>query len=141
MHLCSNCKDDSFHFRNSCAVAFADPVCKVGVLGVNELKAHLEFIWKYKNYELRACPKRLARFDPDEQNETIDLVLWQKDSKVKDYCFSLAYFKKDSEGYYLKFVGNRPFQYIAEEDVPYVWKALNAAQTVLDAFFDIFIDE
>ena len=108
---------------------------------VNEQKQQLEFRWKYKNYVLRACPKRLARFFPEEPNETIDFVLWQKDDKGKDYCFSLAYFRKDSEGYYLHFVGNRPFQYIAEEDVPYVWKALNAAQTVLDAFFDIFTDE
>ena len=101
----------------------------------------LEFIWKYKNYELRACPKHLARFFPDEPNETIDLVLWQKDSKGKDSCFSLAYFIKKSEGYYLNFVGNRPFQYIAEEDVPFVWNALNAAQKILDAFFAISTDE
>ena len=103
--------------------------------------AQLEFRWKYKNYELMACPKQLARFTPDEPNETIDLVLWKKDKAGKDYCFSLAYFRKDSEGYYLKFVGNRPFQYIDEEDVPFVWNALNAAQKILDAFFAIFNEE
>lgn len=108
---------------------------------MNELKQQLEFRWKYKNYELRACPKHLARFTPDEPNETIDFVLWEKDGNGKDFCFSLAYFIKGSGSYDLKFVGDRPFQYIAEEDVPYVWKALNAAQTVLDAFFDIFTDE
>lgn len=99
------------------------------------MESSLEFNWKYKNYELRACPKHLARFTPYEPNETIDFVSWKKDGKGKDYCFSLAYFLKGSEGYYLKFVGDRPFQYIDEDDVPYVWKALNAAQKILDAFW------
>lgn len=105
---------------------------------MEEQKTQLEFRWKYKNYELRACPKRLARFCPDEPNETIDFVYWKKDSNGKDFCFSLAYFIKKSEGYYLNFVGNRPFQHIDEEDVPFVWNALNAAQKILDAFFCIF---
>lgn len=103
--------------------------------------AQLDFRWKYKNYELRACPKRLARFTPDEPNETVDLVLWDKNGEGKDYCFSLAYFVKDSCGYFLKFVGNRPFEYIAKEDVPIVWDALNAVQLILDAFFGIAGDQ
>ena len=108
---------------------------------MNEQNQQLEFRWKYKNYELRACPKQLVRFDPDEPNETIDFVLWKKNDNGKDYCFSLAYFIKGSGSYDLKFVGNRPFQYIAEEDVPFVWNALNAAQKILDAFFGILNDE
>ena len=35
MHLCSDCKDDSFRFRNFCAVPFADPFHEVGVHAVN----------------------------------------------------------------------------------------------------------
>lgn len=35
MHICSDCKDDSFHLRNFCAVPFVDPFCKVGVHAVN----------------------------------------------------------------------------------------------------------
>lgn len=102
---------------------------------------HLDFYWKYKSYELRACPKHLARLTPEEPNETIDLVFWEEDSKGKDYCFSLAYFIKDSEGYRLNFVGDRPFRYIDEGDIPLVWNALNAAQKILDAFFTIVDEE
>ena len=101
----------------------------------------LEFCWKFKNYELRACPKRLARLSDDERNETIDFVMWNTDSTGKRYCFSLAYWRRDNEGYFLKFVGDRPFQYIASEDVPIVWTALQVAQAMLDKFFDILLDE
>ena len=76
----------------------------------------LEFSFKYKDYELRACPKRLARFSPEEPNETIDFVKWNK-SEDKPYCFSLAFFERYSEGYRLKFVGDRPFEYIDKKDL------------------------
>lgn len=95
----------------------------------------LEFGWKYKCYELRACPKHLARLSPDEPNETIDLVKWTEDGDGRSFCYSLAYFVRYSEGYYLRFVGDRPFQNIEKEDVPIVWSALHAAQTILDTFW------
>lgn len=95
----------------------------------------LEFSFKYKDYELRACPKRLARFSPEEPNETIDFVKWNK-SEDKPYCFSLAFFERYSEGYRLKFVGDRPFEYIAKEDLPIIWSVLKQAQEILDHFFE-----
>lgn len=94
----------------------------------------LEFSFKYKDYELRACPKRLARFSPDEPNETIDLVKWDK-SGDRPYCFSLAYWTRDKEGYELTFVGSRPFDNIDKEDVPILWSVLKQAQEILDQFF------
>ena len=97
----------------------------------------LEFSWKYKDYELRACPKRLVSFNDNEPNDTIDFVKWTTSSDGTKYCFSLAYWSKYSEGYELEFVGDRPFQYIASEDLEIVWKALRVAQKVLDGWFDI----
>ena len=97
----------------------------------------LEFSWKHKNYELRACPTQLAWFDENEPNATIDLVKWDVNSYGEKYCYSLAYWRRDSEGYYLHFVGNRPFPYIDTEDITIVWKALKIAQKVLDAWFDL----
>jgi hypothetical protein len=96
----------------------------------------LEFSWKYKYYELRACPKRLVRFH-DEPNETINLVKWSTHNDSTPYCYSLAYWKKNSEGYELQFVGDRPFKNILPEDVEIVWKALKVAQKVLDGWFDL----
>lgn len=99
------------------------------------VNSELEFSWKYKDYELRACPKHLARFYKDEPNETIDLVKWFE-CNGKRNCYSLAYFIRQGEGYDLRFVGSRPFKDIAAEDLPEVWEALKTAQAVLDAFFD-----
>lgn len=95
----------------------------------------LEFSFKYKNYELRACPKRLVRFSPNEPNETIDLIKWETDSGGRKFCFSLAYFEKTGEGYRLKFVYSRPFDCIEPEDVKILWSALKHAQEILDEFF------
>lgn len=106
-------------------------------------KQKLDFNWDYKDYSLRACPRRLVRFEDNEPNETIDLIKWDTNSDGKRYCYSLAYWKKDSEGYELKFVGDRPFKHIESEDVEVVWKAMRVAQKVLDGWFELenIIDE
>ena len=95
----------------------------------------LEFSYKYKDYELRACPKRLVRFNEDEPNETIDLIKWETTDDGERYCYSLAYWVQDKEGYDLKFVDNRPFKYIDTEDIEMIWTMLKAAQETLDTFF------
>lgn len=97
----------------------------------------LDFNIKFKDFELRACPKRLARFSDDEPNETIDLVKWLSDESGRRFCYSLAYFKRDSEGYKLIFVGRRPFEDIPKADVANVWTLLEMAQNVLDEFFEV----
>ena len=99
----------------------------------------LEFSFKYKDYELRACPKCLVRFSPDDQNETIDLLKWYK-SGDKSYCYSLAYFEKYSEGYRLKFVGDRPFTDIDKEDLSIIWSVLKQAKEILDQFYEEGLD-
>ena len=97
----------------------------------------LNFNWKYKDYELRACPKRLVKFEDDEQNETIDLIKWQTHKEDgKRYCFSLAYWKRDKEGFDLALVGTRVFEEIEEDDLEIVWEQLHTAQLVLDRFWD-----
>lgn len=106
------------------------------------MKKHpLSFHWKYKDFELRASTKFLARFTIGEPNETIDFVYWKKDGTGRDYCFSLAYFERHKEGYDLKFVGDNPFKYISKEDLPFVWDALSEAQKVLNDFFAEFNEE
>lgn len=97
----------------------------------------LEFRWRYQSYEIKAVPQRLARLTPDEPNVTIELLKWDVDSQGKEFCFTLAYFVKDDEGYDLKFVGDRPFEYIDQFDLPAVWEALQSAQKTLDAWFYI----
>ena len=98
-------------------------------------RPRLAFNRSIGNIELRACSAGLHKPCQGKRNETIDVVMWQKDSKGKPYCFSIAYFVRDDEGYYLKFVGARPFLYVADERVPELWEALHEAQKVLDGWF------
>ena len=88
------------------------------------------FNWKYKDYELRMTTPL--------SNDThyLELVKWQE-YNGKPSCFTLAYFKEDSEGYYLKFVGNRPFEYIDEEDLEIIWKALEMANNVINDYWKL----
>jgi len=97
----------------------------------------LDFNWKYKDYEIRACPKTLARFSKEEVNETIDLVKWETDKDGKRHCFSLAYWTRDKEGFDLTLVGTRVFEEIEEDDLEIVWDQLHTAQKVLDMFHNV----
>lgn len=92
----------------------------------------LEFNRKISNIELRTCDKHLSLSLP---HDTIDVVQWHKDADGEPYCFSIAYFVRHDEGYNLKFVGARPFLYVADERVPELWEALHEAQKVLDGWF------
>lgn len=93
-----------------------------------------DFCFKYKDYEIRSCPKQLAKLHPDDKNETIELVKWQ-DSSVGKSCFTVAYFVRGSEGYELTFVNDRPFRHIEPEDLKIVWEFLRVSQKILNEFF------
>ena len=103
----------------------------------------LEFNWKYKDYELRAVPKYLTRFNDEEENTTIELLKWETKNNGVRYCFTMAYWTYSSnEGYELRLVGDRMFNYIELEDIATIWEQLKLAKEVLDDFeLDEFLDE
>lgn len=98
-----------------------------------DLLGELSFNWKYKDYELRACPPSLARLKPEDKNTTIDFIKWFNTNE-KPYCISIAYFVKTNEGYDLKFVGDRPFEHIDSEDLSVCWCALKMASNLLNSW-------
>lgn len=88
-----------------------------------------EFNWKYKDFEIRSQ----RRYN---NNPYIELVKWTNDNKDKPHCFTLAYYSWNDEGGELIFIGNRPFEYIAEIDLSPIWKQLWYACGMLqDAYF------
>ena len=90
-----------------------------------------EFHWKYKEFEIRS-----ANTFGKGGNPYIELVKWTQDSRGKSYCFTLAFYKWDSEGGELIFVGDRPFTEIAEIDVAPIWKQLWLACGMLKDVFE-----
>ena len=93
--------------------------------------SELKFDWRWKDYGLRAVPKRLVRFDNDEPNETIDFIKYYKyDDKEISYSIGYFYYNEHERRWELKFVGDR-FKEVALEDLRVVWKYLSAAYDVL----------
>lgn len=64
----------------------------------------------------------------------VELIKWNTDDNGRRYCYTLAFFRRDSDGYYsLVFVGDRPFTDIAEIDIQDVWKELFLTQMMLES--------
>ena len=66
-------------------------------------------------------------------NHNPEIVEWFE-SNGKPTCCTLLWFKKGSEGYYVEFVGDRPFQH---EDTECLWKLMEYGQSVLNARFKL----
>lgn len=95
---------------------------------------NLEFNWRYKDYGMRATPKRLARFNEKEKNETIDFIKYYKDTNSdKEFCYSIGYFYyyEKERSWEFKFVGDR-FTEIDSEDIKIIWDALKMSYKVLE---------
>lgn len=63
----------------------------------------------------------------------VELVKWDEGHH---HCYVVAWWIRDDEGYELHFVGGRPFRDISPEEMAAIWPQLQAAQTMLDAYFD-----
>ncbi len=62
----------------------------------------------------------------------VELVKHFTTSSGRECVYVVAYFHRDSDGYYnLIFVGDRPFTDIAEIDIQDVWKELFLTQMML----------
>lgn len=82
-----------------------------------------EFNWKFKDYEIRTRNSLAAT--SEKSFPYVELVKWDT-SGNKNYCYTLAYFHYDKQepDVELRFIGERPFENIAEIDIQPVWKQL-----------------
>lgn len=94
-----------------------------------------QFSWKFKNFGIHTVyegeaekNKKLRKHCP------VELVRYFDDKHSS--CYVVAYFELDDEGYELHFVGNRPLKDISAEDMKSIWPQLQAAQKMLDAYFE-----
>lgn len=88
----------------------------------------MEFNFKIENLETRSCGKNLSN---EGEHDRAEIVAWGKNIEGKDFCWTIAYWELDKEGYYLKFVGNRPF----EKDSESFMKLAKLGQKVLDSLY------
>lgn len=61
----------------------------------------MKFSYKFNNLELRSCDEHLMS---SGQHNTAEISEWFN----SESCYVIAYFENTSEGYNLRFVGDRP---------------------------------
>ena len=54
----------------------------------------------------------------------VELVKYENDHTGRRFCYTLAFFRTDYEGARLIFVGERPFEEIAQLDISEIWHEL-----------------
>lgn len=99
-----------------------------------------DFSWQFKNFEIRALHQnRTDKSSSLQKNCPIELVKYF--SEEHNSCYVVAYFAHNEEGYELHFVGNRPFKDISPNEMKSIWRQLQAAQKMLDAYHEACQDD
>ena len=94
-----------------------------------------DFSWDFKGYGIRTRHEDFKNPDSNvDKNYPIELIKYNNDAH--NSCFTLAYFSLDDEGYDLKSVGGRLFEHISADDISEIWAQLQAAQKMLDAYYE-----
>lgn len=69
-----------------------------------------------------------------ESSRNAEIVRWQESEKLGKFCYTLAWWIKDKEGYNLQFIGDRPLA--SEVDKDDFWALVHYGQKICDAKFE-----
>lgn len=72
-------------------------------------------------------------FRHNETDKAEIVQWWKKPGGEKEYCITLVLWNRDREGYDVRFIGSRPFDY---DNGPDLWALMKYGQRVLDALFE-----
>ena len=95
-----------------------------------------DFSYRIRDLELRSC--NLRRLDDFHDAAEAEIVKWEGLGE-EGGCFTLAYWVLDKEGFYLKFVGNRPFD--ESIDGRNFWHLAKVGQGNMDREFEMMEEE
>jgi hypothetical protein len=66
-------------------------------------------------------------------NRSPEIVCFEKNEQGSgEYCYTLLFYQRGSEGFHIRFVGARPLEY---ENTARLWALMNYGNRVLDALF------
>lgn len=88
----------------------------------------MKFNIRIDNLEIRSCNETLLS---GGDHTTAEVVKW--DGEERPSCYTIAYWSKGSEGYELRFVGNRPFG--VNETL--FMELAKCGQLILDSYFNL----
>lgn len=95
------------------------------------VNSNVETIHTFKNLEFRKT-KTLIKSIGDHYYE---IVQWENSESLGNICFTLLQWLPCSEGWDIKFLGNRPFNYVNEFGVNEFWSFLDYCQGYLNNEF------
>jgi hypothetical protein len=72
-------------------------------------------------------------FRRNKEDRQSEIVRWSKNGDGTEYCYTLLWYQRDEEGYYIEFVGRRPF----DDNSDNLWELMEYGQEVLDAGFKL----
>ena len=87
-----------------------------------------EFHWRYADYEVRTT------HGLKDDTPYVELVHWEQGDDGRRYCYTIAYWSKGSEGWDLRFVGDRLLE-LSQLHIEKVWPQICAAQIALEGWF------
>ena len=73
-------------------------------------------------------------FRCNKEGRPAEIVCWQPDQNGKEFCYTLLWYKRNSEGYYIEFVGQRPLDHGFDGGL---WALMQYGQEVLNAEFKL----
>jgi hypothetical protein len=72
-------------------------------------------------------------FRRNKEDRQSEIVRWAQNGDGTEYCYTLLWYQQDEEGYYIEFVGRRPF----DDNSDNLWEIMEYGQEVLDAEFKL----
>lgn len=99
------------------------------------MNTHLNFNWEFGLYAVKTVHRDYNdKNSPIRKDCPIELIKYSDETKQSH--FVIAWFRLDDEGYELHSCGARLFEQISSTEIGEIWSQLQAAQKMLDAYFE-----
>lgn len=93
------------------------------------------FFWEWQSYNTKKCYSITESSYLGEKPKNVPLSLNMFDNNFEGSCFVIGTWERDDEGYEFRSVGSRMFDYIDDEDLNEIWKAIKNADKYLNNRF------
>ena len=93
------------------------------------------FFWEWQSYNTKKCYSITESSYLGEKSKNVPLSLNMFDDNFEGSCFVIGTWERDDEGYEFRSVGSRMFDYVDDEDLNEIWKAIKNADKYLNNRF------
>ena len=94
-----------------------------------------KFFWEWQSHTTKKCYSIIESSYLGEKPKNVPLSLNMFDVDFEGTSFVIGTWKRDDEGYEFRSVGSRMFDYVDDEDLSEIWKAIKNADKYLNDRF------